>query len=109
MERVNVVIENLNRQEIAIFDAQKSIIFHTGQAGIDWMQSCGQKGRCTTCAFQVLEGSENLSQLSEAEQKYRDSGRLPEHFRLACQTFATGPVRIKVPDHLKLPHISYSS
>ena len=109
MEKVKVVIENLNRQEIAIFDAQKSIIFHIGQAGVDWMQSCGQKGRCTTCAFEVLEGGENLSPLSEAEAKYRTAGRLPEGYRLACQAFALGPVRIKVPDHVKLPHLSYSS
>ncbi len=73
------------------------------------MQSCGQKGRCTTCAFEVLEGNENLSQPSEAELKYRDLGRLPENFRLACQTFAMGPVLIKVPESLKLPHLIYSS
>jgi 2Fe-2S ferredoxin len=109
LEKVKVVIENLNHQEIAIFEPQKSIIFHIGQAGIDWMQACGQKGRCTTCAFQILEGDENLSSPTESEIRFADQGKLPAPFRLACQACAIGNVRIKVPDSLKLPHISYSS
>lgn len=108
MEKVKLVILNLNRQEIAIENKEKSIIFNLGQCGIDWMQACGQKGRCTTCVFEIVSGGENLSELSDTELKFRDLGRLPENQRLACQAKMFGNVEIRVPDHLKLPHINYS-
>ncbi len=102
------MIQNLNRQEIAIENEEKTIIFNFGLAGLDWMQACGQKGRCTTCAFEILEGKEFLSPESEPELKYREMGRLPEGFRLACQTRTSGNIVIRVPDALKLPHLIYS-
>lgn len=107
MEKVKVVIRNLNRQEITIDFPERSLLFHFGLHGVDWMQACGQKGRCTTCAFQVLEGAENLSELTENERRYRSLGRLPENYRLACQTKTKGNIVIRVPEALKLPHISY--
>ena len=72
------------------------------------MQACGQKGRCTTCAFEVLSGAQNLTQLTENEMRFRAAGRLPENYRLACQAKATGDVMIRVPESVKLPHIKYS-
>ena len=108
MEKVKVVILNLNRQEIAIENQEKSLIYHFGLAGQDWMQACGQKGRCTTCAFEVLEGREFLSEESEAERKFHDNGRLPVSRRLACQTRTSGNIVIRVPDDVKLPHLTYT-
>lgn len=108
METVKVVIQNLNRQEIAIGNPDFPILYWIGLSGTDWMQTCGQKGRCTTCSFQVLEGEENLSALTEAEQKFRNLGRLPENYRLACQAKTSGNLVIRVPNALKLPHLSYN-
>ena len=108
MEKVKVVIQNLNRQEITIESEEKSIIFSLGESGVDWMQACGQKGRCTTCAFEIIEGAENLSELTDAELKFRELNRLPDRYRLACQAKAFGNIVIKVPEHLKLPHLKYS-
>ena len=108
METVKVVIQNLNRQEIAVGNPDFPILYWIGQTGTDWMQTCGQKGRCTTCSFQVLEGEENLSPLTEAELKFRNLGRLPDGYRLACQAKTSGNLVIRVPNALKLPHLSYS-
>lgn len=109
MERVKVVIENVNRQEITFSDTEKTILDAIGEAGTDWMQVCGRKGRCTTCAFQILAGEENLSLPAAAEIKFRAGGRLPDGYRLACQTrILSGTVVIRVPNALKLPHISYT-
>ncbi len=109
MERVKVVIENVNRQEITVSDTEKTILDAIGEAGTDWMQVCGRKGRCTTCAFQVLEGEEFLSAATGAEERYRAGGRLADGYRLACQTrIVSGTVVIRVPNALKLPHISYT-
>lgn len=108
MEKVKVVIQNLNRQEIWVDEPEKSLLFHIGKAGIDWMQACGQKGRCTTCQFHVEKGEENLSPLTEQELKFRELRRLSMDNRLACQVKVSGPVVISVPNAVKLPHIVYS-
>ena len=77
-------------------------------AGLDWMQACGQKGRCTTCAFEVLDGMENLQAPTEAEMRYLAAGRLPQGSRLACQARTNGNLLIRVPANGKLPHLQYS-
>jgi 2Fe-2S ferredoxin len=108
LEGVKVVIQNANRQEIDIHYSDLPILKFLGDAGFDWMQTCGQKGRCTTCAFQVLEGQENLSPPTEAEVRFQSLGKLPEGYRLACQAKTFGSLVIRVPDALKLPHITYT-
>ena len=108
MEKVKVVIKNLRMQEIPVADSEKTLIFFIAEAGQDWMQTCGQKGRCTTCSFDVLEGDENLSELSEAEMRYLAAGRLLPGQRLACQTRACGDLFIRVPQKNQLPHLQYS-
>jgi len=108
LEKVKVVILNLNRQEIAVQNKEKPIIFNFGLSGLDWMQSCGQKGRCTTCAFEILSGEEFLSPPSEAEMNFLENGRLKPGRRLACQTTTSGNIVIRVPNDVKLPHLTYS-
>lgn len=74
----------------------------------DWMHACGMKGRCTTCSVIVMSGKENLSELTDAEQRFVKLGRLEENQRLACQCMVTGDVVIKTPNLYKLPHLEYS-
>jgi len=108
LETVKVVIRNLNHQEITIDFPERSLLYHFDKVGIDWMQACGQKGRCTTCAFQILEGEKFLSDLTESELRFKELGRLKLGYRLACQTKTCGPIVIRVPNGLKLPHLNYS-
>ena len=107
MEKVKIAFVNLNHQEIEVIDLEKPVIFNLGAAGVDWMQACGQKGRCTTCAFETVEGAENLSELTEAELKFRELGRLPVSQRLACQATTKGNIKIRTPHSSKLPHLEY--
>ncbi|WP_258100389.1 2Fe-2S iron-sulfur cluster-binding protein [Marinoscillum pacificum] len=74
----------------------------------DWMHACGMKGRCTTCTAVILEGHDNLSELSEAELRFIKLGRLGENQRLSCQCKVSGDVVIKTPELYKLPHLEYS-
>jgi len=77
-------------------------------AGHDWMHACGAKGRCTTCRLQVRAGLENLSPLSDAEQRYRAAGRLLANERLTCQArLLAGEATGRVPEATKLPHVHY--
>jgi 2Fe-2S ferredoxin len=107
LNRVKVVIKNLRMQEIPLLQLEKPLIFSFGEAGLDWMQACGQKGRCTTCLFDVLEGEVHLSPPCEAELRYLAAGRLRKNQRLACQTKVKGDLLIAVPPYGQLPHISY--
>lgn len=47
------------------------------------MSSCGGGGQCASCWVEVLEGIENLSDETAAEERMRKSR--PENWRMACQ------------------------
>lgn len=68
--------------------------------GVAVSHLCGGKAVCGTCRIRVLEGEENLSPMREAEKvrllEGRKDGTLPEHVRLACQTYARGDIKIQV-------------
>jgi ferredoxin, 2Fe-2S len=105
---VKIVIENLAQKELSPVDQSKSILQVAQSDFIDWMHSCGGKGRCTTCKMIIVDGMENLSPLSPAEMKYREQGELAENERLACQARASGTCRIRIPDESKMPHMHYT-
>lgn len=56
------------------------------------MMNCGGYGQCGTCAVEIVEGIENLSPRTDAENKLLK--KKPENYRLACQTLVNGPVSI---------------
>ncbi|MDJ0736648.1 MAG: 2Fe-2S iron-sulfur cluster-binding protein [Nostocaceae cyanobacterium] len=56
------------------------------------MMNCGGYGQCGTCAVEVTEGMENLSSLTNAENRLLK--KKPANFRLACQTLVNGPVSV---------------
>ena len=103
-----LTIENLPEAAVDV-PAGATLLTALQAAGHDWMHACGAKGRCTTCRLQVRAGMENLSQLSEAELRYRAAGRLLYDERLTCQAkLLTGDVAGRVPEATKLPHVHYS-
>lgn len=104
-----IVIQNLyNRTINSEVDGRKVIeIIH--ENGIDWMHACGKKGRCTTCKIILLEGEENLLEMTDRELDFAKQGRLQAGERLACQAILhSGEIRGKVADINKFPHILYS-
>ncbi len=105
---VKIVIENLDKKELVVNNPSKTVLNHLQDHFLDWMHSCGAKGRCTTCKMVVLNGVENLSEYSEAEIKYKNKGELSENERLACQAKTSGDIIIRVPNSGKLPHMNYS-
>jgi ferredoxin, 2Fe-2S len=105
---VKIVIENLAKKELEADDLSRTVLQHLQNSQVDWMFSCGAKGRCTTCKMIIISGQENLSPPSLAEQNYSGRGFLGRNERLSCQARISGDIRIRVPDEYKLPHISYS-
>lgn len=104
-----IVIQNLFNREIYSKAVPRKVIEIIHENGIDWMHACGKKGRCTTCKIIVLEGAENLSPLTEAEQKFAEQGRLKKQERLSCQAeLASGELIVRVAEINKFPHLEYS-
>ena len=106
-----IVILNLSGKTLDVppgaMDA-KTMLGHFHDHHLDWMHSCGGKGRCTTCRVVIVEGMSNLQPPTEAELKYRRQGLLKTNERLTCQAKIAGDIVISVPDDCKLPHIHYS-
>ncbi len=102
-----VTVDNLKIKAIPCKDKREKLLYILLSA-TDWMHACGGKGRCTTCKAKVLEGSENLSERTEAELKYLKINRLNEDERLTCQVTLNGDITIAVPNEYQLPHLTYS-
>lgn len=64
-----------------------------------WPHTCGGKAQCTTCAYLIVRGAENLSPTSRLEQhqlivRKGRAGANPR-MRLACQTIVNGDVTVQ--------------
>lgn len=103
-----IVIDNLHRRTLEVTDLRKTLLKHFHDHHIDWMQSCGGKGRCTSCKVIVKAGMANFTHPTSVELRYRGINALNDTERLACQSKITGDVIISAPEEYKLPHIQYS-
>ncbi|MGF1566907.1 MAG: 2Fe-2S iron-sulfur cluster-binding protein [Nodosilinea sp.] len=56
------------------------------------LMNCGGYGQCGTCVVDVVEGQENLSPRTAAEE--RKLKKWPATCRLACQVKVQGPVSV---------------
>lgn len=56
------------------------------------MMNCGGYGQCGTCIVEIIEGQENLSPSTQAENRFLK--KKPANYRLACQTVVNGPVSV---------------
>ncbi len=56
---------------------------------------CGGTGRCSTCRVSVIEGLENCLPRNQVEMQMAELKGFPADMRLACQTRATGPVKVR--------------
>jgi 2Fe-2S ferredoxin len=104
----SIMIENLFKKTLHVTDLSKTLLQHFHDQQIDWMHSCGGKGRCTTCKVLIKEGHEHFKPSTFAEEKYRKEGALNVGERLACQAKIQGDVIVVVPAEYQLPHVLYS-
>lgn len=104
----DILIKNLSDRLVPFTSNHSSVLNAIHSEFIDWMHTCGAKGRCTTCKMKVIRGMENISELSENEKRYRAKGRLRDDERLACQCRISANISIEVCNENKLPHMKYS-
>lgn len=101
-----ITITSLGRE---IFSTSKtqSILSAIQENQIDWFQSCGGKGKCTTCSFDVVKGGQHLSKPTRYEMLFYDQKLLTPMERLACQCYANDDIVVRIPKQNRLPHIQY--
>jgi ferredoxin, 2Fe-2S len=102
-----IVIINWFNKSLEVGDLSRSVLQHLQDNRLDWMHSCGGKGRCTTCKFRIVDHAENFLELTVAEERYRKQRQLTTYERLSCQAKIKGDVVIAVPEEYKFPHIRY--
>jgi 2Fe-2S ferredoxin len=68
--------------------------------GYYWPTTCGGEGRCTTCACEVIERPDALSEMGRSERTSlvyeRGEGVLAQPIRLACQARVHGDALVTV-------------
>ncbi|GAB4218549.1 MAG: 2Fe-2S iron-sulfur cluster-binding protein [Synechococcales cyanobacterium] len=93
-------LANLNNQELMVADGatmrtkllENNVDLYKMVAKLT---NCGGVGQCGTCVVEVVEGSQNLSPKTTAEERHLK--RKPDTYRLACQTkVVQGTVTINV-------------
>lgn len=95
MGRIKFVREN---QEVVVADGA-NLRLKALETGVDLyklkgkLMNCGGHGQCGTCIVEIVEGMENLSPRTAAEN--RKLRKQLESYRLACQTLVHGPVSVK--------------
>lgn len=63
------------------------------------MMNCGGYGQCGTCMVEIVEGANNLSPRTPAEE--RKLKKKPSSYRLACQTTVNGPISVRTKPQTK--------
>ena len=101
-----ISITSLNKEIFCIGKVQ-TVLSAIQNNSIDWMHSCGAKGRCTTCAMVVVSGSDNIDPPTKNELYYKNRLILKENERLACQSTLDGDIKIAIPIASRLPHLDY--
>lgn len=104
-----ILIRNLNKRSVPYYENQSSVLQAIHDEFIDWMHTCGAKGKCTSCKMRVLSGMENISEPSFNEEKFRRLKMLKMNERLACQSQISDNIVIEVCEENKLPHLQYSN
>jgi len=75
--------------------ANETLLEATLAAGLNHVHACGGQGKCSTCRVSVMDGTENCSPRSKAEQAIAQKLNLPAEIRLACQTKVVGDVSVR--------------
>lgn len=83
--------------------AGESLIQAAWREGYEWPTLCYGMGTCTACQCEILDGLENVSDKTEAEDAMlsdfsRRRRRIdPRRVRLACQVRISGDIEVRKP------------
>jgi ferredoxin, 2Fe-2S len=73
----------------------ESVLAAAVRCGFRWTSICGGQASCTVCFMEVQDGIENAGEERPGERERLDfAGRKGPKFRLACQSYPTGPLTV---------------
>ncbi|QMV44363.1 2Fe-2S iron-sulfur cluster-binding protein [Cohnella cholangitidis] len=72
----------------------QSLLAIAQKASIDWQFNCS-RGTCAKCRCKIIEGSELLSEVNDAEWDRLGPDELEAGFRLGCQAIVVADGNIK--------------
>jgi uncharacterized 2Fe-2S/4Fe-4S cluster protein (DUF4445 family) len=75
--------------------SNQSLLDYAHQIGMGIVNICGGRGRCNSCKVQILEGA--VSEPTASELKTFSPQEIRKGWRLACQTYPEGNVKLLVP------------
>ena len=73
-----------------------SILVLLQRAAVPIHTVCGGRAQCGRCLVQVLEGAERMNRPNAAEVLRLKALEAGPDYRLACQSYAPGDVRIRI-------------
>lgn len=77
----------------------ESILEIAEENGVHLNHNCGGVCACSTCHVYVLEGMDNLPEITDKEEDFIDRAINPTvDSRLGCQCKIAGDVRVRIPD-----------
>lgn len=77
------------------FEGKVNVLETLVAAGIPITHLCGGKARCSTCRVKIDEGLDVLTERSEKEQAMARKLDFPPEIRLACQSAASGSLKLR--------------
>ncbi len=80
------------------FPEGTTILDAAREVGVDIEAICGGKLTCGKCQVIIEQGMENLSPITEDEQRLLDKRKAGKNYRLACVTKFYGDVVVYVPE-----------
>ena len=66
------------------------------RGGINLNTWCNLRGICGKCAIEIIEG--RVNEKKEEEIKIEKIKKWPQNYRLACQIYLEGDIKIKIPE-----------
>lgn len=81
---------------LAVATADDSLLVVATNDDVAIRHDCGGHGVCGTCRVEVLDGAAVLSPVTDPERRHLGD-LLEGGWRLACQTKASGNVRVRIP------------
>lgn len=82
-------------------NSEKNLFVELRKLGYPIKTTCGGVGTCASCVVNILEGEENLTDITFEEKKLLGNVYHITKERLSCQTFIKGDVTIDISSHLE--------
>lgn len=74
---------------------EQSLLDASLAAGLPHYHACAGQARCSTCRVLVVEGLESFGARSPKEAELAEQRQWPDSVRLACQSYLTGPAKVR--------------